>query len=123
MQELRYVRDIKLIDSWAELRPRHGVGGLARRGAVSALRADVLYMSSTAISGGVAYQPDQDMAIAKRAMIAAAGGGAAGGPLQVWPRRFASPGAVDRFDLVMTDDGIDDAGLRQVQEAQVASRS
>ena len=84
------------------------------------LRADVLFMSTTAISGGVAYQPDQDMAIAKRAMIAAA----ARRVLLVDHSKFGRV-ALHRlapltdFDLVMTDDGIDDAGLRQLREAQV----
>ena len=85
------------------------------------MRADVLFMSTTAISGGVAYQPDQDMAIAKRAMIAAA----ARRVLLVDHSKFGRVALhrlapLTAFDLVMTDDGIDDAGLRQLQEAQVA---
>jgi DeoR/GlpR family transcriptional regulator of sugar metabolism len=122
MQELRSVRDIKLIVLGGDYWPRHeAFCGLACEAAVSALRADVLYMSSTAISGGVAYQPDQDMAIAKRAMIAAAGRRV----LLVDHSKFGRVALhrlapLTAFDLVMTDDGIDDAGLRQLQEAQVA---
>jgi DeoR/GlpR family transcriptional regulator of sugar metabolism len=121
MQELRSVRDIKLIVLGGDYWPRHeAFCGLACEAAVSALRADVLYMSSTAISGGVAYQPDQDMAIAKRAMIAAAGRRV----LLVDHSKFGRVALhrlapLTAFDLVMTDDGIDDAGLRQLQEAQV----
>jgi DeoR/GlpR family transcriptional regulator of sugar metabolism len=121
MQELRSVRDIKLIVLGGDYWPRHeAFCGLACEAAVSALRADVLFMSSTAISGGVAYQPDQDMAIAKRAMIAAA----ARRVLLVDHSKFARVALhrlapLTAFDLVMTDDGIDDAGLRQLQEAQV----
>lgn len=122
MQELRSVRDIKLIVLGGDYWPRHeAFCGLACEAAVSALRADVLFMSSTAISGGVAYQPDQDMAIAKRAMIAAAGRRV----LLVDHSKFGRVALhrlapLTAFDLVMTDDGIDDGGLRQLQEAQVA---
>jgi DeoR/GlpR family transcriptional regulator of sugar metabolism len=121
MQELRAARDIKLIVLGGDYWPRHeAFCGLACEAAVSALRADVLFMSTTAISGGVAYQPDQDMAIAKRAMIAAA----AQRILLVDHTKFGRV-ALHRlapltdFDLILTDDGIDEAGLRQVREAQV----
>ncbi len=121
MQELRSARDIKLIVLGGDYWPRHeAFCGLACEAAVSALRADVLFMSTTAISGGVAYQPDQDMAIAKRAMIAAA----ARRVLLVDHTKFGRV-ALHRlapltdFDLVMTDGGIDDAGMRQLREAEV----
>ena len=121
MQELRTVRDIKLIVLGGDYWPRHeAFCGLACEAAVSALRADVLFMSTTAISGGVAYQPDQDMAIAKRAMIAAA----ARRVLLVDHTKFGRV-ALHRlapltdFDLVITDDGISEVGLRQLREAQV----
>ena len=121
MQELRTARDIKLIVLGGDYWPRHeAFCGLACEAAVSALRADLLFMSTTAISGGVAYQPDQDMAIAKRAMIAAA----ARRVLLVDHTKFGRV-ALHRlapltdFDLVMTDAGIDDAGLRQLREADV----
>jgi DeoR/GlpR family transcriptional regulator of sugar metabolism len=121
MQELRSARDIKLIVLGGDYWPRHeAFCGLACEAAVLALRADILFMSTTAISGGVAYQPDQDMAIAKRAMIAAA----ARRVLLVDHTKFGRV-ALHRlapltdFDLVMTDDGIDETGLRQLREAQV----
>jgi DeoR/GlpR family transcriptional regulator of sugar metabolism len=121
MQELRAARDVKLIILGGDYWPRHeAFCGLACEAAVSALRADILFMSTTAISGGVAYQPDQDMAIAKRAMIAAA----ARRVLLVDHTKFGRV-ALHRlapltdFDLIMTDDGIDETGLRQLREAQV----
>lgn len=122
MQELRTTRDISLIVLGGDYWPRHeAFCGLACEAAVSALRADVLFMSTTAISGGVAYQPDQDIAVAKRAMIAAA----ARRVLLVDHTKFGRV-ALHRlapltdFDLVITDDGIDAAGLRQLREAGVA---
>jgi DeoR/GlpR family transcriptional regulator of sugar metabolism len=121
MQELRGARDIKLIVLGGDYWPRHeAFCGLACEAAVSALRADILFMSTTAISDGVAYQPDQDMAIAKRAMIAAA----ARRVLLVDHTKFGRV-ALHRlapltdFDLVLTDDGVGESGLRQLREAQV----
>lgn len=122
VQELRAVKEIHLIVLGGDYWPRHDAFcGLACEAAVSALRADTLFMSTTAISGGIAFQPDQDMAIAKRAMIAAA----ARRVLLVDHTKFGRV-ALHRlapltdFDLVVTDDGIDDAGLRQLQDARVA---
>jgi DeoR/GlpR family transcriptional regulator of sugar metabolism len=120
MQELRAERDIKLIVLGGDYWPRHeAFCGFAGEAAVSALRADLLFMSTTAISDGVAYQPDQDMAIAKRAMIAAA----ARRVLLVDHTKFGRVALhrlapLSDFDLVMTDDGLDEAGLRQLREAQ-----
>jgi DeoR/GlpR family transcriptional regulator of sugar metabolism len=122
VQELRPIPEIHLIVLGGDYWPRHDAFcGLACEAAVAALRADLLFMSTTAISGGVAYQPDQDMAIAKRAMIDAA----ARRVLLVDHSKFGRVALhrlapLTAFDLVMTDDGIDAAGLRQLQEAQVA---
>ncbi len=121
VQELKAVKEIHLIVLGGDYWPRHeAFCGLACEAAVSALRADVLFMSTTAISGGVAYQPDQDMAIAKRAMIAAA----AHRVLLVDHGKFGRV-ALHRlaplgdFDLVVVDEGVDEAGLRQLREARV----
>jgi DeoR/GlpR family transcriptional regulator of sugar metabolism len=120
VQELRAVDDIHLIVLGGDYWPRHDAFcGLACEAAASALRADILFMSSTAITGGVAYQPDQDMAIAKRAMIAAA----ARRILLVDHSKFGRVALhrlapLSDFDLIVTDDGIDEAGLRQLREAR-----
>lgn len=122
VQELRPVDDIHLIVLGGDYWPRHDAFcGLACEAAASALRADILFMSTTAITGGVAYQPDQDMAIAKRAMIAAA----ARRVLLVDHTKFGRVALhrlapLSDFDLIVTDDGIDEAGLRQLRDARVA---
>jgi DeoR/GlpR family transcriptional regulator of sugar metabolism len=121
VQELKAIKEIHLIVLGGDYWPRHeAFCGLACEAAVSALRADLLFMSTTAISGGIAFQPDQDMAIAKRAMIAAASRrvllvdhGKFG---RVALHRLA---ALRDFDLVAVDDGADDAAIRQLREAQV----
>jgi len=121
MQELRGAKDTRLIVLGGDFWPRHeAFCGLACEAAVSSLRADLLCMSTTAISGGIAFQPDQEFAIAKRAMIAAA----ARRILLVDHTKFGRV-ALHRlaplhdFDLVVVDDGIDEAGLRQLRDAGV----
>ncbi len=121
VQELKSVKEIHLIVLGGDYWPRHDAFcGLACEATVAALRADILCMSTTAVSDGVAYQPDQDMAIAKRAMIAAA----ARRLLLVDHTKFGRV-ALHRlaplrdFDLVVVDDGIDPAGRRQLTEAGV----
>jgi DeoR/GlpR family transcriptional regulator of sugar metabolism len=120
VQELRSSSEIHLIVLGGDYWPRHDAFcGLACE-AAAALRADLLFMSTTAISGGIAFQPDQDMAIAKRAMIAAA----ARRVLLVDHSKFGRVALhrlapLSDFDLVITDDGIDDAALRQLRDAQI----
>jgi DeoR/GlpR family transcriptional regulator of sugar metabolism len=121
VQELKGVKEIHLIVLGGDYWPRHeAFCGLACEAAVSALRADILFMSTTALAGGIAFQPDQDFAIAKRAMIAAA----ARRVLLVDHSKFGRV-ALHRlaqlrdFDLVVVDDGIDEPGLRQLRQAQV----
>lgn len=121
VQELRSVDEIHLIVLGGDYWPRHDAFcGLACEAAAATIRADILFMSSTAISGGIAFQPDQDMAVAKRAMI----GAAARRVLLVDHSKFGRV-ALHRlaplrsFDQVLTDDGIDEAGLRQLRDAQV----
>lgn len=121
LQELKAAPDIHLIVLGGAYWPRHeAFCGLACEAAVSALRADILFMSTSAISGGIAFQPDQDMAIAKRAMI----GAAAKRVLlvdhsklgRVALHRLAS---LRDFDVIAVDEGADDVALRQLREAHI----
>lgn len=121
VQELRGIDEIHLIVLGGDYWPRHeAFCGLACEAAAAALRADLLFMSTPAISGGVAYQPDQEMAIAKRAMLAAA----ARRILLADHTKFGRVALhrlapLSDFDLIVTDAGIDEAGLRQLREADV----
>jgi DeoR/GlpR family transcriptional regulator of sugar metabolism len=121
MQELKGSKEIRLIVLGGDYWRRHeAFCGLACEAAVSSLRADLLFMSTNAISGGIAFQPDQEFAIAKRAMIAAA----ARRILlvdhsklnRVALHRLAP---LNAFDLVAVDDGVDEAGVRQLRDAGV----
>lgn len=121
VQELKCVGEIHLIVLGGDYWPRHDAFcGLACEATASALRADILFMSTTAIANGIAFQPDQDFAIAKRAMIAAA----ARRVLLVDHSKFGRVALhrlapLREFDLIVVDDGIDEAGLRQLRQAQV----
>lgn len=121
VQVLRTVKEIDLIVLGGNYLPQHDAFcGLACEAAVSALRADVLFMSTTAVSGGVAFQPDQEFAIAKRAMIAAA----AQRVLLVDHTKFGRVALhrlapLDAFDLVAVDAGVDEPGITQLREARV----
>jgi DeoR/GlpR family transcriptional regulator of sugar metabolism len=121
LQELKPVPDIHLVMLGGDYLPRHNCfSGLVCEATIAAMRADLLFMSSMAISGGVVFQPDQELALVKRAMIAAA----ARRILLVDHTKFNRVALhrvarLQDFDLVVVDDGIDAAGLRQLQEAQV----
>lgn len=121
VQELKAVQDIHLIVLGGDYWPRHeAFCGLVCEAAVSALRADILFMSTAAISGGMAFQPYQEMAIAKRAMI-----GAAAKRVLLVDHSKLGRVALHRlaplrdFDVIAVDEGADDAALRQLREAHI----
>jgi DeoR/GlpR family transcriptional regulator of sugar metabolism len=121
LQELKAVPDLDLVVLGGDFLPRHNCfSGLVCEATIAAMRADLLFMSSMAISGGLVFQPDQELALVKRAMIAAA----ARRVLLVDHTKFGRVAlhrvaSLQEFDLVLVDDGIDEAGLRQLQDAGV----
>jgi DeoR/GlpR family transcriptional regulator of sugar metabolism len=122
LQELKAVKGLHLVVLGGDFLPRHNCfSGLVCEATIAAMRADLLFMSSMAISGGIVFQPDQELAVVKRAMIAAA----AKRVLLVDHTKFGRVAlhrvaALRDFDLVLVDDGIDGAGVRQLQDAGVA---
>lgn len=121
LQELKAVPDLHLVVLGGDYLPRHNsFSGLVCEATIAAMRADVLFMSSMAISGGVVFQPDQELALVKRAMI----GAAARRILLVDSSKFGRVALhrvarLQEFDLVVVDDGLNEAGRRQLQDAQV----
>jgi DeoR/GlpR family transcriptional regulator of sugar metabolism len=121
LQELKSVKHLHLVVLGGDFLPRHNCfSGLVCEATIAAMRADVLFMSSMAISAGSVYQPNQELALVKRAMIAAA----AKRVLLVDHSKFGRVAlhrvaALRDFDLVAVDEGIDQAGLRQIRDAGV----
>jgi DeoR/GlpR family transcriptional regulator of sugar metabolism len=121
LQELKSVKHLHLVVLGGDFLPRHNCfSGLVCEATIAAMRADVLFMSSMAISAGIVFQPDQELALVKRAMIAAA----ARRVLLVDHSKFGRialhrVAALRDFDLVVVDEGIDQAGLQQIRDAGV----
>ncbi len=70
LHELNSARDIRLILLGGEYDPqRDAFGGLVCEAAIGALQADVVFMSTAAVTGGGAYERDQQEALVKRAML------------------------------------------------------
>jgi DeoR/GlpR family transcriptional regulator of sugar metabolism len=121
LQELKNVKQLHLVVLGGDFLPRHKCfSGLVCEATIAAMRADLLFMSSMAVSGGAVYQPDQELALVKRAMIAAA----ARRVLLVDHTKFGGVAlhrvaSLRDFDLIVVDDGIDEPGLRQLRDAGV----
>ncbi|CAM4024921.1 DeoR/GlpR family DNA-binding transcription regulator [Nocardiopsis rhodophaea] len=94
--------------------------GLHTADAVGSFRADVLFMSTTAITHGSCYHQSQETVHVKRALMEAAERRV----LLVDHSKFTRQGLyalapLTRFDLVIVDDGIPRAELRRIRDAGV----
>jgi DeoR/GlpR family transcriptional regulator of sugar metabolism len=71
LNELRLSKDIRLICLGGEYLPRFDTfTGLLCESGLAALHADLYFTSTTAVSNGIAYHPEQQIVSAKRAMMA-----------------------------------------------------
>lgn len=113
--------DIRLIALGGEYFPNHdSFMGVVCEDALAAIRADVFFMSTSAVSGGVAWHQEQVTVSAKRAMLRAArrrvlliDHGKLGKTALHQLAHLAE------FDLVVVDDGVDAAGLEELRESRV----
>jgi DeoR/GlpR family transcriptional regulator of sugar metabolism len=121
LREIGMIPQIRLILLGGQYMPQHDAfTGLVCEAAINALRADVVFMSTTAITNGTAFQPEQDESLVKRAML----GAASRRILLVDHHKFGRSAlhrtaALRDFDLVVVDSGIDEAGLQQLRDAKV----
>lgn len=97
--------------------------GLQTVTAIEQLHADVLFMSTTAVSGGACYHRSETTVMVKRAFMAHASRSV----LMVDHAKFGRPAPhllcrVDEFDLVVTDASIDPEDLEELRQHDVEVR-
>jgi DeoR/GlpR family transcriptional regulator of sugar metabolism len=121
MVELTPVKGISLISLGGEYVPRYGAfTGLICEQAVSSLRANILFMSTSAISDNVAFHQEQDIVKVKRLMM----NSAALRILLVDSSKLHKTAlhrlaTIDQFDRVIVDAHIDADCLDQLRKANI----
>lgn len=89
--------------------------------AIASLRSDILFMSTSAVSGGIAFQQEQEIVMIKRAMMASA----TRRVLLVDHNKFGKTALnkvapLTDFDLVVVDAGTPEDVLSQLREQRVS---
>lgn len=121
LNELSEVRGIDLISLGGEYLPfLAAFGGEVCRASLSAVRADVLFTSTSAVSDGVALHQDEKTMSGKRAMIESAHRSI----LLVDHTKFGRVALhklapLSDFDLVVVDSGVDEAHLDDLRERSI----
>lgn len=121
IQELHDAPGIRLIALGGEYAPSHdSFTGVVCNAAIASLRADLFFMSTSAVSDGFAFHQEQEIVMVKRVMLGAAtkrvlliDHGKLG---KVALHRLAP---LSDFDLVVVDSGADEAQLRELRDAKV----
>lgn len=121
IQVLHEAPGIRLIALGGEYFPSHdSFTGIVCEGAIATLRADLFFMSTSAVSHGSAYHQEQEIVAVKRAMLRAAS-------RRILLIDHAKLGKtalhqlapLADFDLIVVDDGVDDAGIAALEAAKV----
>jgi DeoR/GlpR family transcriptional regulator of sugar metabolism len=121
LNELNEVKGIDLISLGGEYLPfLAAFGGEVCQASLGVVRADVLFMSTSAVSDCLALHQDQRTMAGKRAMMAAAKRRI----LLVDHTKFGRVALhklapLGDFDLLVVDSGIDDASLKELRECSV----
>jgi DeoR/GlpR family transcriptional regulator of sugar metabolism len=94
--------------------------GVLCEDALGSVRADVFFMSTSAVSAGVAWHQEQVTVSAKRAMLRAA----TRRILLIDHHKLGKTALhqlapLTAFDLIVVDEGVDTAGLAQLRDARV----
>lgn len=121
IQALHEAPGVRLIALGGEYLPSHdSFTGVVCEAAIASLRADLFFMSTSAVSAGVAFHQEQEIVKVKRAMLAAA-------TRRVLLIDHAKLGKaalhklapLADFDLIVVDAGADETQLRELREAKV----
>lgn len=121
INELSGKQDVRLIALGGEYLERHDAFvGLVCESAVASLRADVFLLSTSAVSGGIAFHQEQEIISVKRAMMASASK-----RILLIDHTKLGKVALHRlaplrdFDLVVVDAGATDEQVKELRDARV----
>lgn len=121
LNDLHDAEGIRLIALGGEYSASHdSFVGVVCENAIDALRADLFFMSTSAVSGGAAFHQEQEIVAVKRAMLRVAA-------RKVLLIDHAKLGKValhrlaplTAFDLIIVDAGASEAHLRELRDAGV----
>jgi DeoR/GlpR family transcriptional regulator of sugar metabolism len=121
MAQLSKERDIKLIALGGDYLPSFdSFAGLICENAIAGLRVNVLFMSASAVSGGIAFHQNQSIVNVKRAMMKSA----ARKILMVDQNKFGKVALhkladLQEFDLVLVDSNLKKSYLDELREGRV----
>ena len=122
IETLRGTPGIRLIALGGEYQSTHeSFVGIVCQSAIASLRADICFISVSAVAGGIAYHQEQEIVLILRAMMRSS----AKKVLLVDHTKIGKVALhevapLTDFDLVIVDDGISPEGLQDLREARVS---